>query len=54
MIFRNSEGKLVNIKKYDHANDKSFHKKIISEKFPNSKTDEKPSYSSEIIRKFLK
>ena len=54
MIFRNSEGKCVNIKKYECANDKIFYKKIISVKFPSSKTDEKPSYSSEIIRNFLK
>jgi len=54
MIFRNSEGKCVNIKKYEYANDKLFYKKIISTKFPTSKLDENPSYSSEIIRSFLK
>lgn len=55
MIFRNSQGKLVNIKKYDYANDKSFYKKIISIKFPIcDNIEEKPSYSTEIIKRFLK
>jgi hypothetical protein len=54
MIFRNSQGKLINIKKYDYTNDKAFYKKIIDAKFNVSKSEEKPNYSSEIIRNFLK
>lgn len=53
MIFRNSEGKIINIKKYDFVNDKAFYKKIMEEKFDKPKFKE-PNYSSSIIKDFLR
>lgn len=51
MLFRNSEGKLVEINRYDYKNDHIYYKKILQVK--NLVSPKEASYSNFLIQRHI-
>lgn len=54
MLFRNKEGKITEINKYNYLSDKQFYKKILEIKGFEIKNDKKQNHNSNAIQNLLK
>ena len=55
MLFRDSNGNLIELNKYDFKNDKAYYQKImeIKKQFTKSNKKEYPNYSNYVIQLFI-
>ncbi len=56
MLFRDSNGNLIELNRYDFKNDKVYYQKImeIKKQFTKSNKKEYPNYSNYVINQLLK